>query len=317
MKRTLSILLSLILPVSAVLLFSSCSRVDNEKVRVGTLSGPTGMGMAGLICDTPEGSELYSFEVYTAPTSEISDLAAGRLDMICLPTNTAAALCAKQENYISVIAVNTLGSLFLMSDARYDVSSLTELDGQTVWTSVPGSTTEPILEKLFDHFGVRVTVEVAPDHDALTAMIASGEVAFAVLPEPKVSSALGQNNTYSVDLNLSEVWEESFSSPLAMGCVVVKNEFLKEHPGAVDRFLSDLEKSVAEISDPDKIDSSAQKIVDAGILPKLPLAKSALKKLTSSLVCLRGKEMKTALCDFYAKIAQPLPAEEFYYVPKK
>ena len=56
-------------------------------------------------------------------------------------------------------------------------------------------------------------------------------------------------------------------------------------------------------------------MVDAGIIPKLPLAKKALKSLTDggALDFISGSEMKEALVAFYTAIGQALPAEGFYY----
>ena len=111
MKKLLSLLLLLALTLTA---FVSCkARDDGAKINVGVLAGPTGMGMAKLMADTAEDSALYDFTVYSNPQTAIADLTSKKLDMLCLPTNTAASLSAKAD--ISVLAVNCLGSLYLLA----------------------------------------------------------------------------------------------------------------------------------------------------------------------------------------------------------
>ena len=317
MKKLLSLLLLLALTLTA---FVSCKpRDDGAKINVGVLAGPTGMGMAKLMADTAEDSALYDFTVYSNPQTAIADLTSKKLDMLCLPTNTAASLSAKAD--ISVLAVNCLGSLYLLAKKDTKVDSFADLEGKTLTTSVAGSTTEPIVKFLLEKNHVNATVDVALDHDALVASVVKGEVDYAVLPEPKVTAALMQAKNYEVKLNLSTEWDKVSGESLAMGCIVARNEFIQAHVGAVNRFLDDYKASVDYIADASHSDESAQKIVDAGVLPKLPIAKAALGNLKGSIVFREGKEMKDTLVSFYgvlltsapASIGGALPSDAFYY----
>lgn len=317
MKKFLSLLLLLAL---ALTVFVSCKpQDDGAKIVVGTLAGPTGMGMAKLIADTPEDSTLYEFKVYSNPQTAIADLTAKKLDMLCLPTNTAATLSAKAD--ISALAVNCLGSLYLLAKKDTKVESFADLEGKTLTTSVKGSTTEPIVDFLLKKNHVNATVDVALDHDALVASIVKGEVEFAVLPEPKVTAALMQAKNYEVKLNLSTEWDKVSDGSLTMGCIVARNEFINEHKGAVNRFLDDYKASVDYIADDSHLDKSAETIVNAGVLPKLPIAKAALANLKGSIVFREGKEMKESLVSFYGvllesapdSIGGALPSDGFYY----
>ncbi len=317
MKKFLSFLLLLAL---ALTVFVSCKpQDDGAKIVVGTLAGPTGMGMAKLIADTPEDSTLYEFKVYSNPQTAIADLTAKKLDMLCLPTNTAATLSSKAD--ISALAVNCLGSLYLLAKKDTKVESFADLEGKTLTTSVKGSTTEPIVDFLLEKNHVNATVDVALDHDALVASIVKGEVEFAVLPEPKVTAALMQAKDYEVKLNLSTEWDKVSDGSLAMGCIVARNEFINEHKGAVNRFLDDYKASVDYIADDSHLDESAETIVNAGVLPKLPIAKAALANLKGSIVFQEGKEMKETLVSFYGvllesapdSIGGALPSDGFYY----
>ena len=316
MRKILSLFLTLTLLLCAL---TSCSLVDSilgkdngTVIKIGVMSGPTGMGMAKLISDEAGSEENYVFSVYSDPSVATTDLASGALDMLCLPTNTAAALSKKQD--ISILAINCLGSLYLLSNADNEIDSIASLEGKTIYTSVPNSTTGPIINYILKENGVNATVETVSDHDTLVAMLAtSGVPIIAVLPEPKVTAALLTNKNYSVDLNLSEEWSKVSDQPLTMGCIVVRNEFLSANKSEVDKFLEKYENSINYVNDSSNLDSAAQMIVDANVLPKLPVAKGALVNLYGSIVYQDGAEMKESLVAFYNAIGQALPDDAVYY----
>lgn len=315
MKKITSLLLTLALIVCAL---TSCSVLDslfekepNAVIKIGVMSGPTGMGMAKLISDEGDSEENYVFTVYSDPSVATTDLASGTLDMLCLPTNTAATLSGKKD--ISILAINCLGSLYLLSNSDNEIDSIASLEGKTIYTSVPNSTTGPILNYILKENGVTATVETVSDHDTLVAMLASGDAPIAVLPEPKVTAALLKNKDYSVDLNLSDEWSKISDKPLTMGCIVVRNEFLEANKSCVDEFLEKYEASINYVNDSANLESAAQMIVDAGVLPMLPVAKGALSNLYGYIVYQDGAEMKESLIAFYTAIGQPLPKNEAYY----
>lgn len=320
MKKLTALLLILTLSLFA---FVSCKKDGGAtddgassatvKINIGVMSGPTGMGMAKLIADNGVDSDKYSFTVYASPDAGTADLASGKLDMLCLPTNAAANLSGKKADYISTIAINCLGSLYLVTDSTAEITSVSDLAGKTIYTSVATSTTKPIIEYILEKNNVEAEIVVEADHDTLVAKLAAGEAPIAVLPEPKVSAALLANKTCAVDLNLSEEWSKVSETPLTMGCIVVKNTFLNANKSSVDAFLAEYKASIEYIGNAENNESAAQMIVDAGVLPKLPVAKSALTNLYGSIVYQDGAEMKASLIGFYNAIDCALPSDEFYY----
>ena len=54
-------------------------------------------------------------------------------------------------------------------------------------------------------------------------------------------------------------------------------------------------------------------IVENGIIPALPIAKSALTNLYGSIVYIDGADMQAALVSFYDAIGNSQPSDEFYY----
>ncbi len=162
-----------------------------------------------------------------------------------------------------------------------------------------------------------VKLVVLKDHDAVAAKMATGEISVAILPEPKATASISalsaQGQNYSIALNLSNEWSAVSATELAMGCIIVKNDFLAENESTVMYFLEEYKASIEYINSPENLNSSAQMIVDAGIIPKLPLAKSSLQNLYGSIVYQDGDEMQTTLKGFYSAIGLNQPDDSFYY----
>ena len=310
MKKLISMIL--ILTLSTLMLFS-CGKDDEkdpDKLNIGVMSGPTGMGMAELMSKDIEG---YTYEIYNAPTNATTDLLNGTIDLLCLPTNTAANLYTKSNGKIQVLAINCLGSLYLLSDSETTITSIADLEGKTIYASVPSSTTGPIIEYILAANHVNATVKFEPDHDALVAKVAKGEASIVILPEPKVSAALMNAKDYSVDLNLSEEWDKVSDEPLTMGCIVARTDFINANKQAIDTFLGRYKTSIEFIGAPANNAEAANMIYEQAILPKLPIAKSALTNLYGSIVYIDGNDMKSALEGFYESIGLDLPDANFYY----
>ena len=307
MKKIIALVLTLTLLICSL---ASCKK--EKEINIGVMSGPTGMGMAKLMNDEGGEDGKYGFEVYSDPSIGTADLTSGKLDMLCLPTNAAANLYTKTKN-VSVIAINTLGSLYLLSDNETPITSIKDLEGKTIHSSVATSTTKPIIDFILKENGVTAEIVIEKDHDALVEKITNKTVSIAVLPEPKVTATLMSNKDYAVRLNLSEEWSKVSDEPLTMGCIVVRNDFLNEHKDAVDTFLDEYENSVKYVGNKENLESAAQMIVDATVLPKLPVAKGALNNLYGSIVYIDGDEMKVALEAFYTAIGMSKPDSTFYY----
>jgi len=316
MKKTLALILTILI------IFVCCTacnggETNTEKINIGVMSGPTGMGMAKLISDNQGESEKYSFKVFSAPTDATAELASGALDMLCLPTNLAANLSNKQSGYISVAAINCLGSLYVLSKTTISITSIDDLEGKTIHFGEPTSTTGPILRYVLEKNNVSANIIEEPSMDIVQAKMVSGEADIVVLPEPKATLAkiasAQNNNNYSVCLNLSTEWSDISDTPLTMGCIVVRNDYLIMNKASVDNFLNEYKASIEYIADTNNSESAAQMIVNAGILPKLAVAKSALSNLYGSIVYIDGANMKSALTGFYSAINIKQPESSFYY----
>ena len=324
----------------AILLFSmvSCDlfkekedpKTETPTINVFTLNGTTGFGMAKLMNDAKAGTtaEKYNFSVQTDASNVTAALLNGSADIAALPTNAAANIYNKSEGGVVVLAVNTLGCLYLLTNQNETITSFEDLRGKTVY--VPAQNPTFIFTYLCKKNGLEVGKDITINSStyaqpaALKDAVAGGLVDIAVLPEPMVTIAVNtaknaeNGPTLTTALDLTAEWNKvSAQGSLVQGCVVVRREFLESYPEAVENFLNEYKASIEYLST-DR-DSAAQMIVDNGIFTSAPVAKKALPNCN---VCfLDGDAMKTAMETYLgilygiapASIGGKLPAENFYY----
>ena len=334
MKKIIALLLIITV---FTLSFASCQILDLFKedkdtnvIKIAYMNGPTGMGIAKLIHDNGgvDGNEKYQFIKYDDASLATADLAAGKIDLACLPTNTAATLYNKTGK-VSVLAINCLNSLHIMTKTGIEINSLSDLEGKTIYT-IQNGTPAAILKHLLAESGVNATVETSIDGKLIAAptdlapLLITGKLDIALVPEPVATAAplkiasQDKDYTYKVAISLTDAWSEISDSPVAMGCVVANTNFVSNNEEQLNSFLSEYEASINYIADVANRDVAAQYIVDAGVLDAVPAAKKSLANLGSAISYVDGNEMKTILQDFYTAIGVnliggKLPDDKFYY----
>lgn len=302
MKRIVCFLLTLCLLIP---LLAACGP-DKTTIRIGVLNGPTAMGALKMWED---GDTRYEFTLYTSPDLILPDIAAGKLDIAALPTNNAAAYYNQYEKDTRIIALNTLGVLYLL-DSTGTITSLDDLEGKTVYVPNAGSNPEYILRHILDENGINATVETSiVQPAAIQQGLLGGTVTIAVLPQPAATATVlnaKANGKTITALDLSAEWDKIEDTPIAQGCLLASAEFCEEHPRAIREFLEAYEASVDYMTDPQNLDAAAELVVAKGILPKAPVAKQALPKC--AIAYMDGAEMKAALEAFYAILYEYNPA---------
>jgi len=296
-----------------------------EKVNVMVLNGTTGFGMAKLIADASEGNASlnYEFSVESDASNVTAALINGTADIAALPTNAASVVWNKTEGAVQVIALNTLGVLYLVSTDGSTVASFEDLRGKTVYA--PAQNPSFIFSYLCKANGLEPGTDVIIDNtyaqpaDLRTA-VAAGEVALAVLPEPMVTIAKSSSEAVAVQMDLTEQWDKvAPAGSLVQGCVVARTEFAAAYPDAIAAFLGEYEKSIAFLSE--DAQAAGAVIEQTGVFAKGAVAAKALPNCN---VCfITGEEMKEALAQFLsimaeaapASIGGAVPADSFYYIP--
>ena len=318
-KKMISVLLTA--GLLAGTLAGSCITVSaeetaSEKIAVGALKGPTAMGMAQLLDD-----DSYDFTIAASPDEIVPQIVQGNVDIAAVPSNLAAVLYQKTQKNVSVLAVNTLGVLYLVENGE-SIQSVEDLKGKTIYASGKGATPEYALEYVLSANGIDpekdVTIEYKSEHAEVVAALANDQTAAGLLPQPFVTTALMKNDSLRVALDLNQLWQDGVSddSQLVTGVVVVRNDYLKEHEADVDAFMDAYQASVEFVnSDPDQ----AAKIIGAHDIIAEEVAQKAIPDC--SIVFVEGEEMQTMLSGYLSTLEQQnpemvggqLPDDDFYY----
>lgn len=323
--RILAIVLATLMLMTAFVSCKKEEKAEDAPITIYTLNGTTGFGMAKLINDNKDGAK-YEISVKTDAADVTAALINGDVDIAALPTNAAANVYNKTEGGVKILAVNTLGCLYLLTKDGVTVSSFADLRGKTVY--VPAQNPTFIFTDLCKKNGLTPGTDITIDSTSyaqpanLRDAVASGAVEIAVLPEPMVTVAMSKakqaNVTLKNALDLTAEWDKvNTPGSLVQGCVVVRTEYLENNPEKVAEFLKDYKASI-EFLNANAADA-AQMIQDTGIFAQAAVAEKAIPKCN---VCyLDGAAMKsameiylTALMGINANaIGGKLPAADFYY----
>ncbi|MCC8128243.1 MAG: ABC transporter substrate-binding protein [Clostridiales bacterium] len=295
-------------------------------VRVGSLKGPTSIGLVHLMdqAENGETQNSYEFTMVTAADELSSAIVAGNLDLVLIPANVASVLYNKTSGAISVIDINTLGVLDVVASDD-SITSIADLKGKTIYMTGKGTTPDYAFHYLLDANGLSeddVTLEFKSEATEVAALLKEEPDAIGVLPQPFVTAACAQNEALKIVLDLTEEWDAvqgESGSRLVTGVTIVRNDFLNQYPDAVTAFLADHAASAEyTATNPDE---TAELVAAAGIIEKAAVAKKALPYC--NITCLTGEEMKSALSGYLQVLADQdlqsvggaMPGDDFYLIP--
>lgn len=302
---------------------AGCGKEKGAEIRVGALKGPTTIGLLELMekAKAGETENAYTFTMATAADELTPLLVKGELDIALVPANVAAVLYNKTQGAVSVIDINTLGVLYMVSGDT-DITGFDDLKGKTIYLTGKGTTPDFVLQYLLsanDMEQDEVVLEYRSEATEVAALLAENPDAIGLLPQPFVTVACMQNEQLSICLSMTEEWEKvqgEEGSSMVTGVTIVRNEFLEAHPDAVKMFLEEHKESTVYTES--HLEEVATLCVEAGIIAKEPVAKQAIP--FCNITCITGDEMKQALSGYlevlYDKnpesVGGSLPGADFY-----
>lgn len=303
---------------------SAENTADAVDIRIGALKGPTSMGLVYLMdqAEKEETFDQYEFTMATAADELLPSIVSGDLDIVLVPANVASILYMKTEGGVSVVDINTLGVLYMVSgDGK--IQDMKDLKGRTIYLTGKGTTPDYVLQYLLKENGLAedVTLEYKSEATEVAAMLVESPESIGVLPQPFVTAACAQNEDLSVVMDLTEEWaavQGEGGSSLVTGVTVVRNGFLEEHHEAVDRFMEEHEASAAFANE--HVEEAAELVAAAGIIEKAPVAVKAMP--ACNITYIDGGDMKTALSGYLqvlfeqdaSSVGGGLPGDDFYYI---
>lgn len=299
-----------------------------DPLRFTVLSGPTGVGAAKLLNDIDNGTagQAYAYTIAASNDHLTSMLANGETDIATMASNVALNYYNKTNGSIQVIALGTLGVLHILEGGGGDsIHSVLDLMGKTILATGQGANPEYALRHILTENGLDpdfdVTLEFYSDASEITAKLLSGEADCAMLPVPAATAAIAKSQgSVRAALDLTDEWTAlENGSQLIMTAVVVRTEFLKENPDAVNAFLADYAASIDYVNG--NIPAAAELVASYGIAPSAAIAAQAIPQC--HLVCITGAQMQPVIDGYYGvlfnanpnSIGGSLPDDGFYYVP--
>lgn len=329
-KKILAVIMSIALcAASLVGCANAAETTENEQktveIRVGSLKGPTSMGLVYLMSQSEKGEAVnnYSFTMTAAADELLPKVVSGDLDIVLVPSNVASVLYSKTEGGVSVIDINTLGVLYMVSGDS-SIQSMEDLKGRTVYLTGKGTTPDYVLQYLLIENGLTaddVVLEYKSEATEVAAVLAENPDEVGVLPQPFVTAACMQNEALSIVIDMTAEWaalQGEGGSSLVTGVTVVRNDFLQENPEAVEDFLKEHKASAAYAND--NVEAAAELVAAYGIIEKVPVAMKAMPYC--NITYIDGEDMKRALSGYLevlyeqdaSSIGGSLPEDDFYYI---
>lgn len=300
-------------------------------VRVGSLKGPTSMGLVYLMDKAQKGEteNHYEFTMTGAADELVGKIASGDLDIALIPANVASVLYTKTQKNVTVLDINTLGVLYVVASDD-SITSVADLKGKTVYMTGKGTTPEYVMNYLLKENGLAagdVDLQFKSEATEVASLLKENPDAIGVLPQPFATAACIQNEALKPVVDLTEAWNalnQDSGSMLVTGVTIVRSDFLRENRAPIQMFLEDHKESAQYAVD--HVDETAELVAAAGIVEKAPIAKKALPYC--NIVCITGSEMKDMLSGYLqvlfdaapASVGQDaetgeggLPGDDFYY----
>ena len=293
---------------------------EDVTIRVGSLKGPTTMGLVNLMKASEDGTAkgTYEFRMETQPDVIAAAFASGELDIALVPANLGATLYKKTEGKTKALYVNTLGVIYCVTGDE-SIHSIKDLAGKTVLSTGQGATPEYALAYLLQENGITdCQVEFKSEATEIAALLAEDPMQIAILPQPFVTVAEKQNEALKTAFSLTDEWDAlGKDSKFLTGVTIVRSDFMEAHPEAVQTFMEEAKASAEKaVSD---VDGTAELVASYGIIEKAPIAKLALPQC--NIVFMDGAEMKSALSGYLQtlfdqnpkSVGGAMPGEDFYY----
>lgn len=295
-------------------------------LRIGSLKGPTSMGLVELMDQAAKGEAKgsYEFTMVTAADELLGKIVSGDLDVALVPSNMASIIFNKTNHGVNVLNINTLGVLYVVSSDD-SIKSIADLKGKTVYLTGKGTTPDYALQYLLKANGMTtddVTLEYKSEPTEVAALLKEKPDAIGLLPQPFVTVAMAQNDTLKMVLDLTKEWDAvsgEDGGSLVTGVTICRGELFEEHADAIQTFMEEQKASAAFANE--NVAETAKLVAAAGIIEKAPVAEKAIPYC--SITYIDGTDMKNRLYGYLsalyemdpATVGGELPTKDFFYIP--
>lgn len=291
-------------------------------VRLGGLKGPTSLGMLKLLEDSKAGklANTYDFTMSSNIEEVGPKLLSGELDIVAAPANMGAVLAKKSNGKVKMLAINTLGVLYIGAKGE-DIKSVSDLKGKTIYASGKGGTPEYVLKYILSKNGLDpdkdVTIEWKSEHTEIISTISNMDKAVAMCPEPFMTVAKTQIQGFDEVLDLTEEWDKvSEGRKLITAGLFARADFAEKNPEQIKRFLEEYKYSTEWVN---ANVAEAAKLSESYDIVKELIALKAIPKC--NITYIDGREMAELTKAYFdilysynpQSVGGEVPGDEFFF----
>jgi len=326
-KRFLNILVLFCTASILVFAINGCSNAsgapyENKSViNIGSLKGPTSIGMIKLHEEKPSLSDRVStnYEIIATPDIMISKILSGEMALATLPTNVAAKLYNKGTN-LKLAAITGYGTLYILYQ-NVPISGWDDLKGKKINVLSKGSTPDILLRYILEKNNLEPGKDVELDYSLeqveLSQLMIAGKADIAILPEPFVSLVIKKNDKIRIGFDLEEEWEKIQDGRLPMSCLVATSDDVINDSKLMDKFFEIYKSSISWVnSNPEQAAKLIEKF-DIGV--NADIASDAISRCNLEFSSSEDSKNEISIylkiiLDFSpGDIGGKMPDENFYY----
>jgi NitT/TauT family transport system substrate-binding protein len=301
---------------------TAAEKIENIKVNIGSLKGPTSIGMIKMHEEKPQLSDKITANYIIVPNPElmVSKLLSGEIDIATLPTNVAAKLYNKGLDY-RLAAVTGYGVLYIL-DNTGKLKDWSSLKGKKINVISKGSTPDVALRFLLNKNNIDAGNDVVLDYTLeqveLSQMMIANKAEIAILPEPFVTMVLSKNSQVKIALDIEKEWKKvQNGNPMPMSCIVVKSALIDNNKEEIGNFLNLYRESIEWVNS--NIEQAALLVEKKEIGMDAKTAQSAIPRCNikfTEISLAQGivQDYLNTILDFSPEdVGGKIPDENFYY----
>lgn len=187
---------------------------------------------------------------FNAGPAEVEALFSGDIDIGYIGPVPAISANVKSKGDVVILSSATKGGAILITGKDSGINSVAALSGKNVAIPQIGNTQHLCLLHLLEKNGLKpvtdggdVTVSAVANADVANTM-ERGDIDAALVPEPWGATLLEQGSEILLDYD-----KIYMDGQYDVAVVVVRKEFMEEHPELVEKFLQEHEAATAKIKD--------------------------------------------------------------------
>ena len=252
-KRVLATIITL--AILSVLCLTGCGeKKDDKTINIGYFNNITHaqalyMKSQGSL-ETALGEEVtVNWTAFNAGPAEVEALFAESIDIGYIGPVPAINANVKSDGDVQILSGATKGGAILIKRAGVNIQSVADLSGKTVAIPQIGNTQHLGLLYLLEQNGLKptteggdVTVSAVANADVAN-MMDRGDIDAAFVPEPWGATLLEMGAEMVLDYD-----EVFYEGNYDVAVVVVRKEFMEEHPEYVKAFLAQHEAATLAIN---------------------------------------------------------------------